>query len=146
MKKLYLSDSQVKAYLFEIIRQINKEGFRPDVVVGLVRGGSVPANYISQFLDIPCIMNNKEDVPRIPIIYKNALVIDDINDTGKALTEFNNALSVYDSNEMVEIRYASLLSNEGSTFTVDYAGKYINKVEDPCWVVFPWEEWWLTNP
>ena len=25
---------------------------------------------------------------------------------------------------------------------VDYSAEEINKVDDPSWIVFPWEEWW----
>lgn len=140
MKQIYLDDKDVKTYLFEIIRQVHKDCFRPEVIIGLVRGGSTPANYLSQFYDLPCIMVNKEDVPKIPIIYRNALVIDDINDTGKALTDFNNAL--FELSESIEVKYATLVTNEASCFDVDYAGYYINKAEDPSWIVFPWENWW----
>ena len=30
----------------------------------------------------------------------------------------------------------------GSDFEVDYIGDIVNKIDDPQWVVFPWEEWW----
>lgn len=143
MNKIFLDDGNVKNYLFEIIRQMSADGFRPDLVIGLVRGGSVPANFISQFYDIPCYMVNKnvEEVATINNVH-NVLVIDDINDTGKALTEFNNMMFEFDG----VIKYATLITNEGSKFTVDYGGKSINKFEDPCWIVFPWENWWQTTP
>ena len=143
MNKVYVTDSNVKDYVLEIIRQMNLDGFRPDIVVGLVRGGAVPANYISQFLKIPCYMVNKgvEEVAKIDNV-TNVLVIDDINDSGKALTEINNMLFEFDG----DVKYATLLSNEGSSFTVDYAGKYVNKIEDPCWYVYPWEVWWQLTP
>ena len=141
--KVFLTDSNIKNYLFEIIRQMGKDNFKPDLVIGLVRGGAAPANYISQFFNIPCYMINKgvEEVASIDNI-TNVLVIDDINDSGKALTEINNMLFEFEGH----VKYATLLSNEASTFTVDYAGKYINKVENPCWIVFPWENWWQVIP
>jgi len=38
---------------------------------------------------------------------------------------------------------AVMINNEASDFTdVDYVGLNINKLEEPIWCVFPWEEWW----
>lgn len=140
MEKVYIDDNSVKGLVLEIIRQMALKNFKPNLVVGLVRGGSAPANFLSQYYDVPCYMVNKEQEVLIKNQYTKIIVIDDINDSGKALTEFNNA--IFDLNLSAEIHYATLLTNEGSSFEVDYYGKIINKVEDPCWVVFPWEMWW----
>jgi hypothetical protein len=36
-----------------------------------------------------------------------------------------------------------LIENEPSKFGgVDYVSKFINKNENPQWIVYPWEEWW----
>jgi hypothetical protein len=41
------------------------------------------------------------------------------------------------------VRFAVLINNESSNYEhVDYSGRNINKLDDPCWVVFPWENWW----
>lgn len=37
----------------ELLRQLHKEQWKPDYVVGLTRGGLVPANLISQYLGVP---------------------------------------------------------------------------------------------
>lgn len=138
--KIYINDDQIKCYLIEILRQMTIEEFKPELVVGLVRGGCVPSNLVSQFYNIPCYMINK-DVETLPRFYpaSKILVIDDINDTGKALTEINNMLFEFNG----EVKYATLLSNEASSFTVDYTARRINKLEDPRWIVFPWENWWI---
>ena len=143
MRQEYLSDVDVKNCLMDIIRQMYMDGFKPDLVVGLVRGGSVPANLISQFLDIPCYMVNKDEQTHILPDAKNILVIDDINDTGKALTDASNYFTFnYEAN----FKYATLISNVTSTFEVDYFSIDINKFEEEIWVIFPWENWWMTNP
>ena len=51
MIKQYISEQRAKNYLIDIIRQMSIDEFKPDLVIGLVRGGSQPANYISQFYD-----------------------------------------------------------------------------------------------
>ena len=38
--------------------------------------------------------------------------------------------------------YKMVLVHEASKFDIDYFGHMINKVENPEWCVFPWEEWW----
>jgi hypothetical protein len=36
-----------------------------------------------------------------------------------------------------------MVNNEASDFKdVNYVGQSINKLEEPIWCVFPWEEWW----
>ena len=51
--KVYYTDQDVKRYVHHIIRSMNDEGWRPDYIVGLTRGGLVPANMLSQYLNIP---------------------------------------------------------------------------------------------
>ncbi len=143
MRQEYLSDVDVKNCLMDIIRQMYMDGFKPDLVVGLVRGGTLPAILISQFLDIPCYMVNKDEQTHILPDAKNILVIDDINDTGKELSEICNYFSFnYDA----ILKYATLVNNVASTFEVDYFSIDINKFEEPVWILFPWENWWMTNP
>lgn len=139
MKQVYITDEEVKGYTQEIIRQLVLTNFVPDLVVGLARGGLVPANYISQFFECDFYaLNKQEQFPELKDFNGNILIVDDINDTGKTFTDVNNDLSLLG----IEVRYAALLDNAGSEFTVDYYGREIDKVKDPCWVVFPWESWW----
>jgi hypoxanthine phosphoribosyltransferase len=53
MKKVFVSWQEVERHTQEILRQIQQDMWVPDYVVGLTRGGLVPANLISQYLDIP---------------------------------------------------------------------------------------------
>jgi len=50
MKKIYHTWSDIEHQTQEILRQIHLDAWRPDYVVGLTRGGLVPANLISQYL------------------------------------------------------------------------------------------------
>ena len=52
MKKLYVDDQQIKEYVNKISYQMYKDNWRPDYIVGLTRGGLVPAVYMSHMLDI----------------------------------------------------------------------------------------------
>lgn len=52
-RKVYYKESTVKGWVHDIIRAMATDGWRPDYIVGLTRGGLVPANMLSQYLDIP---------------------------------------------------------------------------------------------
>ena len=184
MNKIYLTWQDVEHHTQEILRQIHVDAWRPDYVVGLTRGGLVPANLISQYLgcrvetlkvslrdDTECESNlwMAEDafgyVPyegtelpapgdRIttdPAVRKKILIVDDINDSGRTLNYIKEdwpsgclpqdpawADIWHDS-----VRFAVMVDNLSSNFQdVDYCGTEINKEETPCWIVFPWENWW----
>jgi xanthine phosphoribosyltransferase len=53
MKKLYVDDQKIREYVNKISYQMYKDAWRPDYIVGLTRGGLVPAVYMSHMLDIP---------------------------------------------------------------------------------------------
>lgn len=136
-----LSDKDVKKYVSSIINQMARADFRPDIVIGLSRGGIVPALLVSHYFDCECYIRNKEETLfDIEFPQKNILVIDDINDSGSTLTTVNQEL--YQELELRDIRYATLINNESSAFTVDFSGNNFNRFEQSDWFVFPWEDWW----
>jgi uncharacterized protein len=82
---------------------------------------------------------------------KKILIVDDINDTGATLEWIrkdwpssclpNDEEWKYVWNK--NVRFAVVVNNESSNYEhVDYSGRNINKLDDPSWVVFPWENWW----
>ena len=137
-------------------------------MVGLTRGGLVPANLISQYLgcrmetlkvslrdDTECESNlwMAEDAFGHNMEHpKNILIVDDINDTGATLNYSREDwpsgcfpdnprwTEVWGSN----VRVAVLVDNESSKneIPVSYSAVDINKAEQDVWLVFPWEDWW----
>ena len=83
---------------------------------------------------------------------KNILIVDDINDSGATINwirqDWQKSCSptnpswaeVWGHN----VRIATLYDNETSAaeIYVNYTAETVNKVADPQWIVFPWEEWW----
>lgn len=139
MKHIELSDQQVKACIQDIIRQLHTEKIKPDEVMGLSRGGLIPGVMISHYLNVPFIPV-KFPMFGDTLTSQTLLIVDDINDTGKTFTELESYLSSrYPNQKRI---YCSLISNEASSFTVDFYSMEINKVEDPSWIVYPWERWW----
>ncbi len=136
-----LTDKDVKKYVSAIINQMARASFRPDIVIGLARGGIVPALLVSHYFDCECYIRNKEETLfEKDFFQRNILVIDDINDSGNTLTAVNHEL--YQELELREIKYATLINNESSAFTVDFSGADFNRFEQNDWFVFPWEDWW----
>ena len=110
MNKYYVSWQDVESHTQEILRQLHQDSWRPDYIVGITRGGLVPANLMSQYLDVPmhtlkvslrddaengCESNlwMAEDafgyLEHDPMASgdgrKNILIVDDINDSGATL-------------------------------------------------------------
>jgi xanthine phosphoribosyltransferase len=164
MKKIYHTWQDVESQTQEILRQITLDGWRPDYVVGLTRGGLVPANLISQYLG--CRMetlkvslrdSDSESESNLWMAEdafngKNILIVDDINDSGATLNWIRRdwTSSCLPGDERWNslwgdnVRIATLYDNESSECVtdVDYSAEVINKFNDPQWIVFPWEEWW----
>ena len=106
MKKVYYTWQQVEGACLDIARQINNSTWRPDYIVGITRGGLVPAVLLSQYLEVPmksldvslrdggdCVSNcsMSEDAFGYNAanigdpLCKNILIVDDINDQGTTL-------------------------------------------------------------
>jgi len=175
MKKIYHTWSDIEHQTQEILRQIHADAWRPDYVVGLTRGGLVPANLISQYLgcrmetlkvslrdgsqqETNCWMaedafgyDGAESSPSIES-RKNILLVDDINDSGATLNWIREdwMSSCFATSPVWEgiwghnVRVAVLVDNESSKneIPISYSAVGLNKAEEDCWIVFPWESWW----
>lgn len=53
MKKRTISQTEFNGLVADICRKISISGWRPDYVVGITRGGLIPAVMISHYFDIP---------------------------------------------------------------------------------------------
>ena len=151
MKEIILTNNDISNQVQSIIRKIHLDNWMPDLIVGITRGGLIPATMISHYLNKPMKILNVSfrDGLETPIIDNellkhitdelNILLVDDINDTGKTLSWIKEKYSMAVSN----VRFAVLVENAGSQFKdVDYYAMDIDKNEEDLWVVFPYENWW----
>lgn len=153
MKKIYYSWQNIEGQTQEVLRQLQNSEWRPDYVVGLTRGGLVPANLISQYLEVPMqtLKVSLRDDPKTEHNTQmaedarrgvNILIVDDINDSGATLNWIQENWAVGDCwNE--NVRVAVLINNTASNYKrIDYSCIDLNKAQEDCWIVFPWEDWW----
>ena len=165
LKKTYVTWQDVENQTQEILRQMQQDQWCPDYVVGLTRGGLVPANLISQYLECPMetLKVSLRDDTQAPesnlwmaedaYMNKKILIVDDINDTGATLNYIKydwqgsclpNTEKWIDHIWGKTVRVAVLYDNESSKseLNIDYNAVTINKAEEDSWIVFPWEDWW----
>jgi len=158
--KIPYSHDQMAGDLQEIIRQMHLEDFRPDYIVGIARGGLVPATMLSHYFAKPLMALNyslrdrmvspDEEVDAIARKLnegKKILLVDDICDSGVTLRKIADETvelfdgSIEDFNHVC--RFAVLWNNiSQDVFEVNYVGREISRAEDERWIIFPFEEWW----
>ena len=171
MEKIYIDYNDIEQLVETVLAKMQAELFQPSVVVGLTRGGLLPAKLISHALKIPMCsldvsLRDKVDSPFagntttwIPEEIEHGhriLVVDDINDTGATfdwIREDWRFTVNYIADERRQgpnwpwnyIKFAALIHNEVSPQPSDFYGRLINKAKNPSWIVFPWEEWQTKN-
>ena len=163
MNKLVIKNKQFKNLVANICKQIGAGSWRPDYIVGLTRGGLLPAVMISHYLNIPMqsldvsLRDGGECVSNLGMAEdafdgKNILIVDDINDQGSTLNWIMKdwPSGCFPCDERWEhiwgsnVRFAVVVDNLSSKCSIgmNYWGMEVNKAEEDVWIEFPYEEWW----
>ncbi len=139
--------SQIYNMLLNLAGKIRKAGFKPDIIVGVSRGGWAPARVLSDLLDNPNLANVRAEFylgvaetkgePTLTqpvstaVAGKKVLVVDEVADTGKSLKLVKEHIIEQGA---TEVEIATVYYKPWSIVKPDYYEK-----ETRCWVVFPWE-------
>jgi hypothetical protein len=133
--------------LLDLASKIQNSDFKPDVIVGISRGGWPPARIMSDLLENPELANVKaefylgvaktkgEPVITQPVSVsvrgKRVLVVDDVADTGKSLRLVRTHLRQQGA---TEVKIATIYYKPWSIVKPDWYER-----ETSRWIVFPWE-------
>jgi hypoxanthine phosphoribosyltransferase len=133
-----------------VARSISETGFKPTVVIGLTRGGWVPARLICDHLKVKKLYAVKTEhwgvtanqdgkalltqELSIDIANDNVLVVDDITDTGESLIL---ALGHLMKMKPKELKSSTLLHIAHSKIKPDFFCVHVPK-EEWTWFIFPW--------
>jgi hypoxanthine phosphoribosyltransferase len=139
--------NQVYQLLVGQSKRICQSGFKPDVLVGVSRGGWLPARVLSDLLENVNLANVRAEcyigIGKLrreagltqsistDVSGKKVLVVDEIVDTGRSLQLVVAHLL---GNGASQVKTATLFCKPKSEFKPDYCEK-----QTVSWVVFPWE-------
>ncbi|MCL5783661.1 MAG: phosphoribosyltransferase [Candidatus Thermoplasmatota archaeon] len=126
------------------------DGFVPDMIIGLSRGGLVPARILSDTLWIKDLISIKtehwgitatksgkailRDPGKLNLNGRKVLIVDDITDTGQSM---KLAYDFVKSQEPAEVRTATMLHITRSSFIPDFYGELVEQ-KNWAWFIFPW--------
>ena len=139
--------NKVYTMILGLSGKIQKTGFKPDVIVGVARGGWVPARVLSDLLSITNVASVRAESymaigetkcepmvtqpVSISVAGKMVLVVDEVADTGKTLKLIKDHVVEQGA---AEVKTAAVYSKPWSVARPDYYEK-----ESSFWIVFPWE-------
>jgi hypoxanthine phosphoribosyltransferase len=131
----------------ELATQVAASGYRPDIVLGIARGGLIPAATIAYALDVKNIfmmsvefytgVDERLDLPvmlppllnAVDIAGASVLVLDDVADTGGTL----KLVKDFCSQHVAEVRCAVLYEKPRSLVKCEYVWRRTDR-----WIDFPW--------
>jgi xanthine phosphoribosyltransferase len=163
MNKLVIDYDKFKGLVAKMCQEIATDNWKPEYVVGLTRGGLLPAVMISHYLNVPMqsldvsLRDGGECTSNLGMAEdafdgKNILIVDDINDQGSTLNwimkDWPSGCFPHDERwDYIwgsNVRFAVVVDNLSSQCSVgmNYWGMEVNKAENDVWIEFPYEEWW----
>jgi len=141
---------EIDIWAKNVVTKIRAAGFKPDMVVALIRGGLVPARLICDHLHLKNLFAVKVEHWGITaqadmkaklvqgldldLKGKKILVVDDITDTGESMMLSTDHLRTKGPAVM---KSATLLHIEHSKFEPDFYDVFVPK-EKWTWFIFPW--------
>ena len=138
---------EIYALTLELAEKIATSRYRIDIIVGISRGGWMPARLLSDFFGNTFVasmkiefysgINERGSYPVITqtvsadVSRKNLLLVDDVADSGKSLEV---GLAYLRGLKATEVRSATIHYKPDSKPRPDY---YVKKTK--AWIIYPWE-------
>lgn len=122
-----------------------KSGERFDVIIGVARGGLIPARIFSDLLGVDYVIivraehyRGTEAFAKVKVAEvelpslkgRSVLLTDDVADTGESLLELSKLIAP----ELEHLRTLCLFKKPSSKITPDFYQE-----ETDAWIIFPWE-------
>lgn len=143
INKFYYSWENFQNDILSINSKIYSDSWMPDCVVGIKRGGLIPAVSFSHLFNIPMYtityqlrdgsgLLNLSEISDLKIDTK-ILIVDDICDTGETFEKIQDKIN------FSNLKFCSLFYNIRQKFDVNYFARKIDRDKEVDWIVFPWE-------
>ena len=151
----HIAQAQFVADIRALAARLAADAWKPDFIIGIGRGGLVPAVFLSHATGLPMLsvdyssqVEEFADVALLKLARRTRpteggggerlLFLDDINDSGRTIVQLRTRLREGGA-AAGHVRFATLIDNISSAETVDYHARTIDRRETKDWFIFPWE-------
>jgi hypoxanthine phosphoribosyltransferase len=126
----HLTWKDIETLVENLAKKIQQSGVKYDYIVGLPRGGMIPAVMLSHILSIKVAETQIFKLTDIPYytVANRVLLVDDIADSGKTLKNYSNTID------------KATLCCKMKLESTDRPLYYSMMVAEEEWIVFPWEK------
>ena len=157
--KLIIDWKEYNQIVEKLAIQIHKSGYKPNLLIGIMRGGAPIIDVLSRVFKLKCaylavesysgdgiedqqgdLVFSREMSSTVQDMKGNILLCDDLSDTGVTLNKSIDWLKKYPplKEKINEIRTAVLWKKKDSTFEPDFCAQKLNS--NP-WIVQPFEHY-----
>ena len=157
--KLIIDWKEYNLIVEKLAIQIHQSRFKPDILIGIMRGGAPIIDVLSRVFKLKCaylavesysgagtedqqgeLVFSREMSSTVQEMKGNILLCDDLSDTGVTLNKSIDWLKKYPAlkGNIKEIKTAVLWKKKDSTFEPDYCAQKLNS--NP-WIVQPFENY-----
>jgi hypoxanthine phosphoribosyltransferase len=153
MNKLIIKPQELNGLVSKICRDISISSWKPDYVVGLTRGGLIPAVMISHYFGVPCetlkvsLRDGSETESNLWMAEdalgkeEHSIFIEDENDIGAVLDAASSLLEMPEPPSYKNILIVDDINDTGATFNW-----VMNDWKSSCFPDNPnWNEVWNFN-
>ena len=158
-EKLFISWEDYNSTVEKLAIKIADSGYKPDVLIGIMRGGAPIIDVLSRVFKLKCaylavesysgkgiedqqgqLIFSREMSSTVKDLGGNLLLCDDLSDTGTTLNRSIDWLKKYPplKGKIMSIKTAVLWKKADSTFEPDFCAQ---RLKDNPWIVQPFEKY-----